>query len=213
LPLALELAASRVKVLDPPLLLERLERRLPLLTGGARDAPERQQTLRATIEWSYGLLEEHLQEALRRLSVFAGSFSLEAAESVADTDLAKLAELIDWSLVKPTGEARFFMLETIREYTLERLEQAGELDELRRRHLDYFLGFAEREQDDVERGTPASLERVESDHDNFRAALQSARELDDPTIQLRLVSTLGRFWELRGHLREGLDRSREALDR
>jgi predicted ATPase len=213
LPLALELAASRVKVLDPPLLLERLERRLPLLTGGARDAPERQQTLRATIEWSYGLLEEPLQEALRRLSVFAGSFSLEAAESVTETDLDKLAQLIDWSLVKPTGEARFFMLETIREFALERLEQGGELEELRSRHLDYFLGLAERERDDVERGTSATLERLESDHDNLRAALQSARELDDPAIELRLVSTLGRFWELRGHLREGLDRSRAALDR
>jgi predicted ATPase/class 3 adenylate cyclase len=213
LPLALELAASRVKVLDPPLLLERLERRLPLLTGGARDAPERQQTLRATIEWSYGLLEEPLQEALRRLSVFAGSFSLEAAESVTETDLDKLAQLIDWSLVKPTGEARFFMLETIREFALERLEHEGGLEDMRSRHLDYFLGFAERERGDVERGTSASLERLESDHDNFRAALQSARERDDPAIELRLVSTLGRFWELRGHLREGLDRSRAALDR
>jgi predicted ATPase/class 3 adenylate cyclase len=214
LPLAVELAASRVKVLDPPLLLERLERRLPLLTGGARDAPERQQTLRATIEWSYDLLEERLQQALRRLSVFAGTFSLEAAESVTETDLQQIAELIDWSLVKPIGEeGRFFMLETIREYALERLEQAGELEGLRSRHLDYFLGFAERERDDVERGTSASLERVESDHDNFRAALQSARELDDPTVELRLVSVLVRFWEFRGHLREGLDRSRGALDR
>jgi predicted ATPase/class 3 adenylate cyclase len=213
LPLALELAASRVKVLDLPLLLERLERRLPLLTGGARDAPERQQTLRATIEWSYGLLEEPLQEALRRLSVFAGSFSLEAAESVTEADLDKLAKLIDWSLVKPIGEGRFFMLETIREYALERLEQGGELEELRSRHLDYFIGLAERERDEVDRGTSASLERLESDHDNFRAALQSARELDDPTVELRLVSVLGRFWELRSHLREGLDRSRGALDR
>jgi predicted ATPase/class 3 adenylate cyclase len=213
LPLALELAASRVKVLDPPLLLERLERRLPLLTGGARDAPKRQQTLRATIEWSYGLLEEHLQEALRRLSVFAGSFSLEAAESVTDADLHKVAELVDWSLVKPIGEARFFMLETIREFALERLEQEGGIEEMRSRHLDYFLGFAEREREDVERVTSASLERLASDHDNFRAALQSARELDDPTVELRLVSALGRFWELRSHLKEGLDRSRAALDR
>ena len=213
LPLALELAASRVKVLDPPLLLERLERRLPLLTGGARDAPERQQTLRATIEWSYELLEDPLPQALRRLSVFAGSFSLEAAESVTETDFEQIAELIDWSLVKPIGEGRFFMLETIREYALERLEQSSELEELRSRHLDYFLGFAERERADVERGISASLERLESDHDNFRAALQSARDLDDPTVELRLVSALGRFWELRGHLREGLDRSRAALDR
>jgi predicted ATPase/class 3 adenylate cyclase/Tfp pilus assembly protein PilF len=213
LPLAVELAASRVKVLDPPLLLERLERRLPLLTGGARDAPERQQTLRATIEWSYELLEEPLQRALRRLSVFAGTFSLEAAESVTKTDLDEIAKLIDWSLVKPIGEGRFFMLETIREYALERLEEGGELGELRRKHLDYFLGLAEREQDDAERGTSASLERLESDHGNLRAALQSARELDDPTVELRLVSALSRFWEFRGHLREGLDRSRGALER
>jgi predicted ATPase/class 3 adenylate cyclase len=213
LPLAVELAASRVKVLDPPLLLERLERRLPLLTGGARDAPERQQTLRATIEWSYDLLEEPLQQALRRVSVFAGTFALEAAESVTETDLEQIAELVDWSLVKPIGEGRFFMLETIREYALERVERGGELEELRSRHLDYFREFAERERDDVMRGTSASLERVEADHDNFRAALQSARELDDTTIELGLVSALARFWEFRGHLREGLDQSRRALDR
>ena len=143
LPLALELAASRVKILDPPVLLERLDSRLALLTGGARDAPERQQTLRATIEWSYGLLEPALQLAFRRLSIFAGSFSLEAAEAVTETGLEDVASLVDWSLLKPSGEGRFFMLETIREYAAELLERDQDHDRLRDLHLGFFLALVE----------------------------------------------------------------------
>src|SRR5207237_63618 len=116
LPLALELAASRVKVLDPPLLLDRLASRLPVLTGGSRDAPERQQTLRATIEWSYTLLEGELQTLFRRLAVFSGSFSLDEAEQVTSAAFDDVAALIDWSLLKSIGDGRFLMLETIREY-------------------------------------------------------------------------------------------------
>ena len=142
LPLALELAASRLKVLDPMLLLERLGRRLPVLTGGARDAPQRHQTLRATIEWSYGLLDARLQELLRRVSVFAGSFSLDAAESVAGADLDEIAALVDWNLLKPLGDGRFLMLETIREFAGDLLEPSEEFDDLRDRHLGLFLDLA-----------------------------------------------------------------------
>src|SRR2546430_1402636 len=139
LPLALELAASRVKVLDPSLLLERLAHSLPLLTGGTRDAPERQQTLRATIGWSYALLEEPLQRAFHRLAVFPGSFSLEAAEVVARTDLDQVTALVDWSLLKPVGEGRFLMLETIRQFGREPIEGGSERDANRDRHLGFFF--------------------------------------------------------------------------
>ncbi|HET7026447.1 MAG TPA: adenylate/guanylate cyclase domain-containing protein, partial [Candidatus Limnocylindrales bacterium] len=143
LPLALELAASRVKVLEPSMLLERLGRRLPLLTGGARDAPERQRTLRATIDWSYGLLNPNVQQLLRRLSVFAGSFSLEAAEQVAEAELDGVEALADWSLLTSSDDGRFLMLETIREYASERLEESDEREAVRSRHLDVFLALAE----------------------------------------------------------------------
>ncbi|HKB19573.1 MAG TPA: adenylate/guanylate cyclase domain-containing protein [Gaiellaceae bacterium] len=203
LPLALELAASRVKVLDPSLLLDRLERRLPLLTGGARDAPERQQTLRATIDWSYGLLEEPLQEALRRLSVFAGSFSLEAAESVTETGLEQLAELIDWSLVKPSGEGRFFMLETIREYAAEQLELAGEHARLRGRHLDFFLAFAIEAEPELTGPRQADwFHRVELDQPNIREALAHACEVRDAERAQMLSGTVWRFWLTRGQIDE-----------
>src|SRR5204863_6549267 len=143
LPLALELAASRVKVLDPPLLLERLSRRLPVLTGGSRDAPERQQTLRATIEWSYALVEKELEALFRRLSVFSGSFSLDDAERAAAATFDDVAALIDWSLLKPIGEGRFLMLETIREYAYELLERSDEHGQISEAHLELFLELAE----------------------------------------------------------------------
>ena len=133
LPLALELAAARVKALSPAQILERLERRLPLLTGGARDLPERQRTLRATIEWSHELLTPEEQRLFARLAVFSGGCTLEAAEQVADAELDTLQSLVDKSLVRSSG-GRYWMLETIREYAAEQLEQSGEAEELRRRH-------------------------------------------------------------------------------
>ena len=146
LPLALELAAARVKLLSPQAILSRLEKRLDLLTGGADDLPERQRTLRDAIEWSYNLLEPAEQTLLARLGVFAGGCSLELADAVAGEGMAlgesfeALASLVDKSLVRQRdgaeGEPRFGLLETIREYALERLEHSGELDELRRRHAD-----------------------------------------------------------------------------
>jgi predicted ATPase/class 3 adenylate cyclase len=208
LPLAIELAAARAKVLSPTALLERLEQRLPVLTGGARDVPERQRTLRDTIAWSYELLDRSEQSLFRRVAVFVGGFTLTAAEHVAEADLDTLASLVENSLVRQ-GEDRFRMLETIREFALEQLKEDNELDEVRRRHLDFFVAFAEREASD----TQASLERLDSEHDDLRAALQFARELGEPRLELRLASALSNFWEFRSYLREGLEHIREALDR
>lgn len=195
LPLALELAASRVKVLDPPLLLERLNRRLPVLTGGARDAPERQQTLRATIAWSYGLLEVRLQEVFRRLAVFGGTFSLEAAEQVAEAELDEIAALIDWSLLKPIGEGRFLMLETIREYAREALEESEEADALRDRHLDYFLALVERAEPNLTGPDQREwYDRLALEQDNVREALTFACNREDGERALMLAGTIWRFW-------------------
>jgi predicted ATPase/class 3 adenylate cyclase len=212
LPLSIELAAARAKVLTPTALLERLERRLPVLTGGARDVPDRQRTLRDTIGWSYELLDETEQTLFSRLAVFVGGCTLAAAEQVCDADLDKLTSLVEKSLVRQ-AEDRFRMLETIREYALERLEESGERDEVRRRHIDFFLEFAEREGPDIDHQSSVELEPMESEHDNVRATLQFARELDDPRLELRLASAFARFWLLAGHLREGLEHVREALDR
>ncbi len=149
LPLAVELAAARTKLLAPERLLERLDSALPILTGGARDAPERQRTLRATIEWSYDLLDPASRELFARLSVFSGTFPLEAAEEVCGADLDGLATLVDSSLVKPVGDDRFLMLDTIAEYARERLEDIG-AEEFRSRHAGYFAA-------DRGGGVPASL--------------------------------------------------------
>jgi predicted ATPase/class 3 adenylate cyclase len=210
LPLAIELAAARAKVLSPDALLERLDRRLPVLTGGPRDVPDRQRTLRNTIAWSYELLDESEQRLFSRLAVFAGGFTLRAAERVCDADLDTLASLVEKSLVRQ-GEDRFRMLETIREFALERLEESGELERIRRRHLDFFLEFAGNEKSEVDREAAEWLECLEVEHDNFRTALEFARGLDDPRLELRLASSLADFWEHQGHLAEGLERLREAL--
>ena len=212
LPLAIELAAARAKVLSPPALLERLDQRLTVLTAGARERPDRQRTLRDTIAWSYQLLDATEQRLFSRLAVFSGGFTLAAGEQVCDADLDTLASLVEKSLVRQ-GEDRFRMLETIREFALERLEESGEREQIARRHIDFFLAFAGREGTDAERGARLSLERMDAEHDNFRAALQFARELDEPSLELRLASALGDFWHYRSHLREGLERIREALKR
>ena len=203
LPLALELAASRVKVLDPPLLLERLGRSLPVLTGGARDAPVRQQTLRATIEWSYALLETRLQAVLMRLAVFAGSFSLDAAEQVAKAELDEISALVDWSLLKPIGEGRFLMLETIREYALEALEESGETEEVRDRHLDYFLALVEEAEPNLTGADQREwYDRLAVENDNVREALSHACDTGDGERALMLAGTIWRFWWNRGYTAE-----------
>jgi predicted ATPase/class 3 adenylate cyclase len=203
LPLALELAASRVKVLDPPLLVERLGQRLPVLTGGGRDVPERQQTLRATIEWSYQLLEERLQAAFRRLAVFAGSFSLDAAEQVAQIELEEIAGLVDWSLLKPIGEGRFLMLETIREFARELLEETDEAPDVHSRHVDHVLALVEQAEPRLTGPDQREwYERLTLEQDNVREALAYACGTGDAERALMVAGTIWRFWWTRAAVEE-----------
>jgi predicted ATPase/class 3 adenylate cyclase len=216
LPLAIELAAARVRVLPPEALLARLSSRL--LTSGARDLEERQQTMRATIAWSEALLAPAEQVLFRRLAVFAGGCTLEAAEAVCVAPegaaqlgldvLDGLSALVEQSLVQQReeedGEPRFGMLHTIREYALERLDMSGEAEPLRRAHAAAFLALAEQAEPELtgpEQG--AWLERLEGEHANLRAALGWTRERGESATGLRLVAALYRFWWTRGHLREG----------
>jgi predicted ATPase len=194
LPLAIELAAARVKVLPPGELLARLDRRLPLLSGSRRDRPERQRTLRATIEWSYELCSADEQQLFARLAVFSGGFVLDAAETVCEADLDMLASLLDKSLLRREGD-RFSMLETIREYAEERLEQSGEADELRRRHAEYFIALAEASEDERQGpGQAAVWQRFRAEWDNVRAALGWALASGETEVGLRLAGALGMVW-------------------
>jgi predicted ATPase/DNA-binding CsgD family transcriptional regulator len=210
LPLAIELAAARVRFLSPQAILARLEHRLDLLTGGPRDLPARQQTLRSTIAWSYDLLDESEQALFRRLSVFVGGGTLEAAEAVCGGDVLDGVEsLVAKSLLRPSeaaeGEPRFGMLETIREFGLERLAEVRELAGVRRRHAEYFLDLVERAVPRL-RGPEqiAWLDRLETEHDNFRAALEwSLGEDGDTELALRLSGALAWFWESRSYVTEG----------
>ena len=206
LPLAIELAAARVKLLSPQALLARLERRFDLLVGGPRDMPSRQQTLRATIDWSYGLLGPSEQMLFARVSVFAGGFTLEAVEAVCGADglLAGLSSLIDNNLLRqeeqPGGEPRFTLLETIRAYALERLDELEEREEASRRHADYFCMLAERfDQEELTLATVdwAALER---ELDNVRTALAWLGACDDVERTGRLAAQFP-FLRL-GHLAE-----------
>jgi predicted ATPase/DNA-binding SARP family transcriptional activator len=217
LPLAIELAATRIGVLPPADLLQRLDRPLTLLKGGAPDAPQRQRTIRSTIDWSYGLLEPQDQRLFTRLAVFAGGCTLEAAESVCGDDLDVvdgLASLTDCGLtrVEGTDEApRFTMLEPIREYAVERFEVSDEAEELRRGHAAFFLGFAEEAEPNL-RGSPGDwLDRLEREHDNFRAALDRLEASGYGETALRLAAALWRFWYLAGHLAEGRRRLESVL--
>ncbi len=218
LPLALELAAARVALLPPEVLLGRLEQRLSLLKGGPRDAPRRQQTLRAAIDWSYTLLSEWEQALVRRLSVFAGGCTLDAAGAVAVGGIQEgtiddvwwgVDALVNHSLlqvVRPPGdgEPRFRMLETIREYGLEHLAAHGEEEATRHAHAIYYLALAEEVEPALFGSQQARwLEALEREHDNLRAALRWADQRRERKIGLRLAAALGRFWLVRGHLREG----------
>jgi predicted ATPase/serine/threonine protein kinase len=218
LPLAIELAAARVKVLSPSSMLTRLASRLQLLTGGSRDLPQRQQTLRAAMDWSYDLLSAAEQKLFRRLSVFVGGCTLEGAEAVCDTKsdldldlLDGMASMVDKSLVQQVerakGESRFVMLETIREYALEKLEASGEEALTKRAHAAYCLVLAEEEATEQSGAEGAEwLERFASEHDNFRAALEWLTETGDAEWGLRLGTALFRYWEIREYLAEGRDR-------
>ena len=205
LPLAIELAAARTNALTPEQILERLSQRLDLLRGG-RDADPRQQTLRATIEWSYELLTPSEQQRFARLSVFAGGCTLEAAEEICDADLDLLQSLVEKSLVR-FADGRYWMLETIRAYAGERLEETA-ARELRAEHAAHFLSLADRAAAD---DSAARLRRLEDEHDNMRAALACFREEGESERELRLVSALTNFWVVRGYLREGLLHAEAAL--
>jgi predicted ATPase/DNA-binding SARP family transcriptional activator len=212
LPLAIELAAARVTVLSPSLMLARLEQRLPVLSGGPRDAPERHRTLRATLDWSYELLSEPEQRVFVRLSVFAGGSTLEAAEDICETDLDTLHSLIDKSLVRRTGD-RYWMLATIRYYATERLQESDEREAVARRHAEHFAAFAERAVPGFFRPDAAEwIDRLAADHDNLRAALAHAVDTGDGEILLRIAGALGRrFWSQHGDLREGRRWLEQAL--
>jgi predicted ATPase len=205
LPLALELAASRVKVLTPKQIVERLGQSLVLLTTGSRDAPERQRTLEATIDWSYELLSPEEQQLFARLAVFVGSFDLEAAEAVCDADLDILESLIDKSLLRQTDAGRFFMLETIGEYARERLAQSHDVASLRVEHARFFARLAADAGPHLELGLEQSswLDRLELEHNNLRAALDYLEREDELEPLIGAVCDLSYFWLLHGHFAEG----------
>jgi len=239
LPLAIELAASQGKILPPEALLARLEQRLPVLTGGARDLPARHQTMRDAIAWSYDLLSAEEARLFRLLAIFAGGFTLAAAEAVGGryaeggrfahgeergeeggaalpSILDGIASLVDKSLlqhVAGTTEPRFAMLETIREYGLEQLQAREELERTRRHHAMYYLDFAVHAEPKLRgREQAAQLERLEIEHDNFREALASSLAAPDRTADaLRLAGALHWFWYLRGHFSEGRSWLRRVL--
>lgn len=210
LPLAVELAAARTSVLSPRQILERLGQRLDLLAGG-RDADARQRTLRATIEWSHGLLDEREQRLFARFAVFAGAGALTAAEAVVDADLDVLQSLVEKSLVRRTDE-RFWMLETIRDFALERLEATDEAEDVRRRHADHYVSLAQEAEPSILGISPVAwLDRLELEHDNLRAALDWLEAAGSTRRALLLGGTVWEFWCLRGHAAEGWRRLERLL--
>ena len=224
LPLAIELAAARVRLLPPAAMRARLGNRLALLTGGARDLPDRQRTLRATLDWSYGLLGVAERWLFARLAVFVGGWTLEAAEALCDGGheanvWQHLSALVDQSLVQQHAdsqhEPRCTMLETVRAYALERLEESGEGERVRRRHASYFLELAE-ESERASQGPlqGAWLDRLEVEHDNLRAALTWSLALPgDTDLGLQLAGALSHFWYMREHHSESRMWLRRALER
>ncbi|HET7091919.1 MAG TPA: tetratricopeptide repeat protein, partial [Thermomicrobiales bacterium] len=213
LPLAIELAAARTRLLPPPALLARLDRRLDLLGGGSRDLPARQQTMRAAIAWSYDLLDAAEQRRFARASIFAGGGTLDAFAAVAEEGgeplavLDALTSLADKSLLRLSDdgdEPRLAMLETIRDFGRERLAELGEGDELGRRHAAYYLALAEAAEPALAgRGQTQGLDRLERDRANVRAALEWLRDHGETEAGLRLGGALWRFWWLRGDIGEG----------
>ena len=226
IPLAIELAAARVKLLPPQALLSRLQRRLDLLTGGASDLPERQRTLRNAMDWSYDLLTETEQAVMTRMGAFVGGCSLDEAEAVCGEpfglDIGRivdtLASLVDKSFVRQRdgadGEPRFSMLETIREYALERLDQRGEAAQVQRLHAARFLELVEAAEPELTRTNQGAwLQRLDDENGNVRVALAWSLEADEVELALRFAGALVRFWSIRGTMAEGRDALREALER
>lgn len=216
LPLAIELAAARSKTLTPQEMLAALPGRLELAAEGPRDVPARHRTLRATIDWSYGLLTPAARQLFAHLAVFVGGFSAEAADEVCGSERPALAELVEQSLLVPRvgghGGSRLEMLETVREYAHERLGESEDAAVVRAKHAEHFAALAEaaepvlggREGDD-------RLAALEDDHANLRAALAWAQQSDSIEAELRLAGSLARFWELAGYLREGSAQVEAAL--
>ena len=221
LPLAIELAAARVKILSPQDIMRRLEDRLGFLTGGSRDLPGRQQTLRDAIAWSYDLLDDEEKRIFAWLSVFSRGFRLDAAEAVCGGPglpdaFDVIASLVSKSLLRQIegqeGETRFLMLETIREFAAARLEESDEADEVRSRHARHFLEYAETAAPNlfgVDQGRWLGI--LAAEHDNFRAALAWAEGRGEMEIALNLAASLWRFWQMRGHLKEAAERFRVLL--
>ncbi len=211
LPLALELAAARSSVLSPSQILERLSGRLDLLRGG-RDADPRQQTLRATIEWSHELLTPEEQRLFARLAVFRGGCTLEAAEEITDADLDTIQSLVDKSLLRH-NEDRYWKLETIREYAAERLEESGEAEELQRRHAEHFLELAEEAEPHLFGGEESRewLDQLSRDYDNLRAAMDYLQASGETELALRLAGAVWVFWRDRAYFAEGRRRLENGL--
>jgi predicted ATPase/class 3 adenylate cyclase len=221
LPLAIELAAARIRILTPQAMLGRLEHRLGLLAGGSRDLPERQQTLRGAIAWSHDMLDETDATLFACLAVFVGGAGLDAIERVCSGEVSgdaldALDSLVEKSLVRQMegvgGEPRFRMLETIREFAMEQAVARGRWDALRAQHAALFLSVAEEAATQVMgSGKRAWLDRLEEDHDNLRAAIGWAIETGDAETAMRLGSALWRFWQMRGYLAEGFERLEQSL--
>jgi tetratricopeptide (TPR) repeat protein len=220
LPLAIELAAARTKLLPPQAMLGRLDRRLPLLTGGARDLPARHQTLRAAIAWSYDLLDRGEQTLFRRLAIFVGGCALDAAEAIVGEELPLscldgMGSLIDKSLLRQEeqrdGEPRFLMLETVREYGLEQLAAAGEVEMLRRRHAHFFAGLAEQQVASGANPDASWLNRMEREHPNLRLAMDWLIGIGDAPTALRMGHGMWHFWRLHNHYAEGQATVERAL--
>src|SRR5712692_3897810 len=215
LPLAIELAAARVRLFSPQKLLERLEHRLQVLTGGADDLPERQQTLRNTIQWSYDLLHADEQHLFRCLSLFVSGCTLEAIEAIARTLGDRTTQVLDavtsllnnhllYQLEQSDGETRLMMLETIREYGLEALAESGEMEQSQRAHAAYYLTLAEASEPELRSGQQREwLDRLQREIENLRAALKWAQDNREVELGLRLGGALGLFWYMRGYLSEG----------
>jgi predicted ATPase len=225
IPLAIQLAAARIKLMTPNSLAARLQSRLELLTGGAADMPQRQRTLRDAIDWSYGLLAPKEQATLARLGVFVGGASLESAAAVAGdagaaadvgSILDTLASLVDKGLVRQTeandAEPRFSLLETIREYALGRLDELPEAADVRRRHAERFLELAESAEPELARPNQAAwLSKLDEENGNLRTAFDWSLESGNAELGLRLAGALVRFWSIRGLMAEGRERLTVAL--
>ncbi len=223
LPLAIELAAARSNLLTPQAIVERMDKRFSTFTGGSRDAPDRQKTLRAAIDWSYNLLNEGEQILLQRVAAFRGGRSLEAVEAVCSEGLPLavfdgLASLVEKSMIRQvedvSGELRFMLLETIHEYARERLQESGEAQAVRKRHAEYFVHLAERAAPEFRQSHQYHwFQRLDIEHENLRVALAWTLNHNEPELAVRLVGALGLFWIAQGYHVEGRRWVEQALPR